>query len=1102
MSEPHPRAETLNWSDLGVSELPTGTVTLLLADIEGSTRLWETEPDEMTGAVARLDRRLTDLVASHCGVRPVEQGEGDSFVVAFARATDAVACALELQRAPLAPIRLRIGLHTGEIRLRDEGNYIGPTINRTARLRDLAHGGQTVLSGVTEELVFDQLPGDAWLTDLGSHELRDVPRPERVAQLCHPDLRNDFPPLRVADTAVSQRLPAQLTSFVGRGAQLVEVRELVNDHRLVTLTGAGGAGKTRLAIELAAQMSDEFDDKVWYVDLAPITNPDLVPTTIARVFGLPDQPGASTQDTLLRFIGSQTMLVVLDNCEHLAHACATTVAAILGACPAVTLLATSREPIRAVGEITWSVPSLSLDDEAVELFTDRARQSRPDFAVTHDNAAEMAEICQRLDGMPLAIELAAARTRALSLREILDSLHDRFRLLTGGARTAVRRQQTLRASVDWSHALLSEQEKVLFRRLAVFLGGFDLDAAQAVAGDEDVERFQVLDQLTLLVEKSLVVAETDSGRTRYRLLETVRQYALEKLGESGEAGEIRGRHRDYFTSKAAELDAPSQTGYELRVEQAENEIANFRAAFGWSIETGDIKRALELASSLQLLWLTRGLVTEGLAWLDAALSGEPNDMADVRLARARGLTDKALLLASVGVPEGIEDADHGLAIARESADPALLVRALLARGSASSSDAEVARPYLDEGAEIARELGNPWWLARILNWQAICALQAGDMAATCAASTEALELADSIGDRYVSRSCRIWLGSALSYTGELERATTLFRAVIDEAACAHDVLLQVIALVDQSFVYALRGDGKAALALADQALECSTRHFPYYNIPCYGAVTFSRLATGDADAAWEASEEARHFTDGHPLTWAVFLVWAAQAAHARGDLREAFRLADEAVSMRGGVFRSSALVARAHVEVAQGEFGRSDVDVRRALDIAVDTGGQVIIPDIFECLAEIARFEGNHEEAVRLLGMAVATRDRLCSRRFRVFDAAHEATVGALRTAMGDNDFDQAWAEGASLSTDDAIAYVQRGRGERKRPASGWASLTPTERDVARLVGEGLGNKDIAARLFVSPRTVESHLTHAYTKLGISSRVQLAQEVGRRTTGD
>jgi len=377
MSGSDPRADTLNWSDLGLSELPTGTVTLLLADVEGSTRLWESEPGQMTDAVARLDHALAELVASHYGVRPVEQGEGDSFVVAFARATDAVACALKLQRAPLAPIRLRIGMHTGEVRLRDEGNYIGPTINRTARLRDLAHGGQTVLSGITEELVFDHLPAGAWLADLGTHQLRDVARAERVAQLCHADLRNEFPPLRVAKATAPHRLPAQFTSFVGREPEMAEVRQLLEEHRLVTLTGDGGAGKTRLAIEIAGRLPDEFADGVWYVDLAPITHPDLVPVTVARALGLPDQPGSSALDTLVRFIGDRSMLVVLDNCEHLVDACAALMAALLGACPTVTLLATSREPIRAAGEITWQVPSLSLDDEAVDLFIDRARQIRP-----------------------------------------------------------------------------------------------------------------------------------------------------------------------------------------------------------------------------------------------------------------------------------------------------------------------------------------------------------------------------------------------------------------------------------------------------------------------------------------------------------------------------------------------------------------------------------------------------------------------------------------------------------------------------------------------------------------------------------------------------
>ena len=298
-----------------MSELPTGTVTLLLADVEGSTRLWETQPDEMSVAVTRLDQALSDFVTTHDGVRPVEQGEGDSFVIAFARASDAVACALDLQRAPLAPIRLRIGIHTGEVRLRDEGNYIGPTINRTARLRDLAHGGQTVLSGATEPLVVDQLAPDFSLTDLGTHPLRDLPRPERVVQLCHPDLRNEFPPLRTPKTLVSHNLPAQLTSFVGRQAEIKGLREALASNRLVTLTGAGGAGKTRLAVQVAAALAEEYGDGICYVDLAPITHPAVVPVAAARALGLPDQPGRSTIDTLQQHLRGSHMLLMLDNCE-------------------------------------------------------------------------------------------------------------------------------------------------------------------------------------------------------------------------------------------------------------------------------------------------------------------------------------------------------------------------------------------------------------------------------------------------------------------------------------------------------------------------------------------------------------------------------------------------------------------------------------------------------------------------------------------------------------------------------------------------------------------------------------------------------------------
>ena len=761
----------------------------------------------MTAAVARLNQAVSEIIATHDGVRPVEQGEGDSFVAAFARASDAVAAAVALQRAPLAPIRLRIGVHTGEVQLRDEGNYAGPTINRTARLRDLGHGGQTLLSGATEPLVVDRLPEGAWLTDLGTHPLRDLPRPERVVQLCHPDLVNEFPPLRTSKAVAASNLPVQLTSFVGREAELTQLRELLAQNRVVTLTGAGGAGKTRLAVQVAAQLADEFDDGVWYVDLAPITDPELVSVTVARALGLPDQPGRSTMDSLLRFVRDRQMLVVLDNCEHLLDASAELVVAVLSGAARLTLLATSREAIGLAGEVSWRVPSLSLADDAIEMFTDRARHARPGFAVSDDNAAAVTEICRRLDGLPLAIELAAARVRALSLNEILDSLHDRFRLLTGGARTAVRRQQTLRASVDWSHALLTGPERVLFRRLAVFLGGFDLDAAQFVCGGTDVEHYQVLDQLTLLVDKSLVVADDRGGRTRYRLLETVRQYALEKLGESSEADAVRSRQRDYYTALAAAVDVPAGSDYEQRLEQAETEIDNLRAAFGWSRENSDTESALQLASSLQPLWLARGRTREGLAWFDAALADldaqHPGVAATVR---ARALADRALLAAHMGAADSLDQAQQALALAREVDDPALLARALSSCGFiAAFNNPEVARRYVAEAIELARVVGDRWRLSQVLAWQAVAALAAGDPIVGRAHAEEGRDLADAIGDGFNSRQCRWCLGAAQAYQGDLVGAAAQFAEVVAEAKAAHDLLVEANSLGFQGSVLALPG---------------------------------------------------------------------------------------------------------------------------------------------------------------------------------------------------------------------------------------------------------------------------------------------------------
>ncbi|MGA8124081.1 MAG: LuxR C-terminal-related transcriptional regulator [Mycobacterium sp.] len=1079
--------------------LPTGTVTLLLADVEGSTRLWETQPEQMTAAFARLDRALSDLVAVHSGVRPVEQGEGDSFVVAFTRASDAVGCALELQRAPLAPIGLRIGLHTGEVQLRDDDNYIGPTINRTARLRNLAHGGQTVLSGTTEALVVDTLPADVWLTDLGTHELRGVARPERVVQLCHPDLRNDFPPLNTAKNVAAHNLPSQLTNFVGRGPQLTEVRKLLTDSRLVTLTGAGGVGKTRLAVQVANQLADEYSDGVWYVDLAPITDPAVVPVTMARALGLPDQPGRSIMDTLLRFVRDRQLLVVLDNCEHLLDACAEMVIALLGRAPGMTLLATSREPIGVTGEATWRVPSLSVADEAVKLFADRARLTQTGFAVTEDNTTVVVEICQRLDGVPLAIELAAARVRALSLVEILDSLHDRFRLLTGGSRTAVRRQKTLRASMDWSHALLTEPERILFRRLAAFLGSFDLDAAQTVVGSGAVERYQVLDQLTLLVDKSLVVADESGGRTRYRLLETVRQYALEKLGESGEADAVRSRHRDHYTAIAAVLDAPAGRDYEQRLEQAETEIDNLRAAFAWSRENSDVELALVLASSLQPLWQARGRLREGLTWFDTALAHDNAHHAGVAPAvLARALADTATLGLWAGAADSPDQAQQALAIAREVDDPALLARTLTACGYiASYFDAEAARAYLAEAIGLARDLGDRWRLSQILIAQAAAARAAGNPLAARAAAEEGRDLAEAIDNRFDARRCRFGLGIAQVSNGDLAGAVTQFAAVAVEAEAAHDEIFRADSLAYQGVALAYQGDTAAARAAVDAAVEAAAEFGGLKASLAYWALATVALAAGDAAMALDATEAVGLHLSALPQTPAMLQVLSAEVALADGDLVAARRCADDVVPKATGAFLSYVLTIRARVAIAQGEPEQAERDAHDALASAADVQAYLGVPDTLECLAAVAEDAGSHREAGRLFGAAHAIRQSIGAARFKIYDAVHEASVAALRDAMGEKDFDSAWVEGAALSTEEAIAYARRGRGERKRPTSGWASLTPTERDVVRLVSEGLANKDIAGRLFVSPRTVQTHLTHVYTKLGLTSRVQLVQEAAR-----
>ncbi|WP_163723334.1 LuxR C-terminal-related transcriptional regulator [Mycolicibacterium psychrotolerans] len=1081
-----------------MSEMPTGTVTLLLADVEGSTGLWEADPGGMTAAVAQLDRTLTELVGTHLGVRPVEQGEGDSFVVAFTRASDAVAFALDLQRAPLGPIRLRIGIHTGEVHLRDEGNYIGPTINRTARLRELAHGGQVVLSGAAQALVADLLPAGAWLTDLGTHQLRDLPNPERVLQLCHPDIRAEFPPLRTAKVGHYQHLPIQLTNFIGRQAELTELRQLLEVNRVVTLTGAGGVGKTRLAIEVASRSAALFGDEVWYVDLAPITDPELVAVTVARALGLADRPGLSTMDALQKFVGERRILVLLDNCEHLIYSIVALVVGLVSTCPRLTILATSREPVGVAGEVTWRVPSLSLTDEAIELFTDRARLARSDFILTDRHVATVEEICRRLDGMPLAIELAAARVRALSLAEIMDGLHDRFRLLTGGARSAVRRQQTLRASVEWSHALLTEPERVLFRRLAVFVGGFVLQSAQAVCCGADLEGFQILDQLGLLVDKSLVGTENASDRTRYRLLETVRQYAQEKLSESGEANAVRSRHRDHYAGLTELLESASQTSGEHALELVEAEFDNIRAAFAWCQENSDNEAALRLASSLHLVWLPLGRMHEGLAWFNSVFStkqGWPDQVsAEVR---TRALADRGVLkMDALGVG-GTDDVEQALAIARDIGDPALLMRALVARGFVAASCGEPAEAYLGEAIGLARESGERWMLAQILGRQTTLTFLAGNPKALLAIAEEGRDVADAIGDRTTSHQCRTWIGWAHMITGDLAGAVAMLREAKTRADADSDRVWGMVSVNYEAQALYRQGDVASAHVVLDEVMAAMTELGGLWSGNSWGVRAVGALAAGDVETADSACRIALEQLASAPTIQQMYVYLSAEAALAAGDTDTAHRCADDAVAVAKGWYLVESLTTRARVALRAGEWARAERDGHDALALAAELGAYLAIPDILECLAAPAAGAGSLEEAARLLGAAHAMRLRMNVRRFAVHQADYEATVASIRAALGDDDFDRAWADGAELPTIEAIAYVRRGRGERKRPPTGWAALTPTERDVVRLLSEGLANKDIASRLFVSPRTVETHLTHIYTKLGLKSRVQLVQEAAR-----
>jgi predicted ATPase/class 3 adenylate cyclase len=674
--------------------IPSGTITFLFTDIEGSTQRWDRDRSAMELAVRRHDALMRDAIAAHNG--HVFKTIGDAFCAAFARPEDAVAAMFDAQRALGAEdfsavdgIRVRAAIHTGTADERDR-DYFGPAVNRVARLLGIGHGGQVLVSGVTSDLVQGSLPPQASLRDLGEHRLRDLSRPEYVYQLLGPGIAAEFPPLRSLDL-LPNNLPLQIKSFVGREAEVAELTALIAKHRLVTIVGSGGIGKTRTSLQVAANLLDGSGDGVWFIELAPLSSGDLIPGTVAETMGLTLPADGDPVELLVRTLAKKRALLVFDNCEHLVEASARVIAAIVRGCPQVVTLASSRQGLGIAGEATYRMPPLVTPREAegaslraadasryaaIALFVERARAADHRFALTDENAPIVADICKRLDGIALAIELAAARVKILSPKQLRDKLDERFRVLTGGSRDVLPRQQTLRALIDWSHDLLDDRERMLFRRLGIFVDGFTLEGASAVASGEDLDEFDVFDLLASLVEKSLVLAEPSGDTLRYRLLESTRAYALEKLREAGERDLVAGRHlrflRDWLTSVRERLEATARTEEMRSVFAAE--LEGLRFALDDALVRSDVVAACALLAAIERTWVTKGLEREAIARIEAYLDALPID--EVLLHAKLGAILAAFLHDRGKLGRALEVSTKACASARASGDGPTLASAL------------------------------------------------------------------------------------------------------------------------------------------------------------------------------------------------------------------------------------------------------------------------------------------------------------------------------------------------------------------------------------------------------------------------------------------
>lgn len=721
-----------------MSDLPTGTVTFLFTDIEGSTKLAQEYPDQWETLRSRHHEILQAAMATNNGY--VFQIIGDSFCVAFHAAIDALNAAIEAQYHLQSenwgdtPIKVRMGLHTGEA-VEQGGIYKGYlALSLVQRVMSAGHGKQMLLSNATGQLVQDCLPEATELLDLGERRLKNILRTERLYQVNVWGLSTTFPPVKTLDS-FPNNLPVQITSFIGRMKEIYDVKHALNDHHLVTLTGVGGTGKTRLSLQVAADLLDHIEHGIWFVELASLTDPDLIPQTILSAVGVQDQGGNSPLEFLKNYFRDKKSLIILDNCEHLISACARVAETLLNAAPHLKILASSREALGVKGEKTYHVPSLSLPDpkhpsdieglsqyEAVRLFIDRASLVTPGFIVDKDNAPHIAQICFDLDGIPLALELAAARVKVMSVEQISVRLKHRFRLLAGGVRTALPRQQTLRSLIDWSYDLLSANERLLICRLAVFAGGWTLDAAEEVCastarGTPNVLPDDVLDLLTQLVNKSLVVVDenSQSGETRYRMLETIRQYAHEKLLETSGKEILLDRHLSYYLKLAEQAGRELFRSNQLRWRNRLNdELDNLRMALVWSLATNP-KAGLRLIVATRLFWATRSDITEVDNWLAQLLQryDEPTTL------HVQALVTYCLSLRQQG---NLEDAhriaEKSLELAGKISDKQAEAFSLIGMGAVilTRGDFRIGTPMIEQSLALYRSLGDKFGQAVALEW--------------------------------------------------------------------------------------------------------------------------------------------------------------------------------------------------------------------------------------------------------------------------------------------------------------------------------------------------------------------------------------------------